>query len=293
VAGGDGAASRATGPATWGSLLAAGRRRLSGPDHAAFEADELLARATGRPRSWFHARRDEPAEAAAAAEFSSLLERRTAGEPLQYLLGEWEFLGRTFRVDPRALIPRGETEGIVEVARSAAPGARRLLDIGTGSGILAITFALERPAAAVVAIDRSPDALALARENAVRHGVASRVRLLASDWLSGLRPGLPFDLAVANPPYVPVRDAPHVSKTVSSHEPGIALWGGEDGLDPVRALLRQLPPFLARGAPFLFEFGYGQAGAVSDLVEASRAFRLVAVRLDAAGIPRTATAVRT
>ena len=279
--------------ATWGELLAEARRRLPLPDHPAFEAEELLARATGRPRRWFHSRRGENAGPREAAAFRDLVARRAAGEPLQYLLGEWEFLGRTFRVDPRALIPRGETEGIVEVTREAAPGARRILDLGTGGGILAVTLALERPAATVLALDRSPAALALARENAVRHGVRGRVRLLASDWLSSLRSGALFDLAVANPPYVPVGEAPHLSKTVSEHEPPLALYGGEDGLDPVRSLLRDLPPFLAPGAPFLFEFGYGQARGVSDLVETSGAFRLVAVRLDAAGIPRTATAVRT
>ena len=278
--------------ATWGDLLAEARGRLPPPDHPAFEAEELLARAVGRPRGWFHSRRGENAAPAEAAAFRHLVDRRAAGEPLQYLLGEWEFLGRTFRVDPRALIPRGETEGIVEVAREAAPAARRILDLGTGSGVLAVTFALERPASTVLALDRSPAALALARENAVKHGVRSRVRFLASDWLSALRPGTLFDLAVANPPYVPVEDAPHLSKTVSEHEPSLALYGGEDGLDAVRTLLLDLPPFLFPGAPFLFEFGYGQARGVSDLVQASGAFRLVAVRLDAAGIPRTATAVR-
>ncbi len=225
--------------------------------------------------------------------FRALVGRRAAGEPLQYLLGEWEFLGRTFRVDPRALIPRGETEGIVEASGRAAPAARRILDLGTGSGVLAVTLALERPGALVVALDRAAGALALARENAVRHGVEERVRLLASDWLSALRPSRPFSLAVANPPYVPIGDAPHLEKTVSEHEPPLALYGGEDGLDPLRGLLRDLPLYLAAGAPFVFEFGYGQARDVSDLVEASGFFRLVAVRLDAAGIPRTATALRT
>lgn len=276
---------------TWGELLSEARRLLPPPGHPAFEAEELLARAVGRPREWFHSRRGERAEPPEAAAFRHLVARRAAGEPLQYLLGEWEFLGRTFHVDPRALIPRGETEGIIETAREAAPAARRILDLGTGSGVLAVIFALERPAATVLALDRSPAALALARENAARHGVRERVRLLASDWLSALRPADVFDLAVANPPYVPLADAPHLSKTISEHEPSLALYGGEDGLDPVRRLLRDLPPFLAPGAPFLFEFGYGQARAVSELVEASGSFRLVAVRLDAAGIPRTATAV--
>jgi release factor glutamine methyltransferase len=219
--------------------------------------------------------------------------RRAAGEPLQYLLGEWEFLGRTFRVDPRAFIPRRETEGIVEVACAAATQARRILDLGTGCGVLAVTLALENRGATIIALDRAPEALALARENAARHGVASRVRFLASDWLKGLRPGTPFDLAVANPPYVPLRDAPNVSKTVSEHEPPLALYGGDDGLDPLRILLRALPPFLRPGGPFVFEFGFSQAREVSALVEVSGAFRLEEIRLDAGGIPRTATAVRT
>jgi release factor glutamine methyltransferase len=277
---------------TWADLLAEGRRALSGPGHPAFEAEELLARAAGRPRGWFHARRAEPASPDDAAAFRTLVARRAAGAPLQYLLGEWEFLGRTFSVDTRALIPRGETAGIVEVAREAAPGARAILDLGTGSGILAVTLALERPSARVTAVDRSPAALFLAAANARRHGVRRGVRLLASDWLTALGSEARFDLVVANPPYVPRKDAAYLSKTVSDHEPPLALYGGDDGLDPLRALLATLPVFLPPGAPFIFEFGYGQANDVCELVEASGAFRLAAVRLDAAGIPRTATAVR-
>ena len=279
---------------SWGSLLAAGREKLRGPGFAPYEAEELLARAAGRPRAWFLSRRSEPAPPDETARFHALVERRAAGEPLQYLLGEWEFRGRTFRVDPRALIPRGETEGIVEVALEAAPGALRILDAGTGSGILAVTLALERPDARVIALDRSLDALALARENAYAFGVEARVAFAASDWLTAFapHPPPPFDLVVANPPYVPLADAPHLDKTVSDHEPGLALYGGDDGLDPLRILLAQLPHFLPPGAPFVFEFGYGQASAVSDLVERSRSFQLSAVRLDVAGIPRTATVLR-
>jgi len=277
---------------SWGALLAEGRRRLSGEDHAPYEAEELLARAAARPRAWFQGRRSEPAEPAARAAFAELVARRVAGEPLQYLLGEWEFMGRTFFVDQRALIPRGETEGIVEAARAAAPDARRLADLGTGSGILAVSLALERPGARVVATDRSLSALALTTANARRHGVGSRVTPVASDWLSAFSRRPLFDLVVANPPYVPVTDAPHLSKTVSEFEPPLALYGGDDGLDPLRVLLAALPGFLHEGAPFVFEFGYGQAKGVSALVEASGAFRLTAMRLDAAGIPRTATAVR-
>jgi release factor glutamine methyltransferase len=154
-----------------------------------------------------------------------------------------------------------------------------------------VSLALERPEARVLAIDRSPAALALAAANARRHGVLSRVTPVASDWLSAFAPRPLFDLAVSNPPYVPVNDAPHLSKTVSDFEPPLALFGGGDGLSPLRALLASLPVFLRPGAPFVFEFGYGQAHDVSALVEASGVFRLTAVRLDAAGIPRTATAV--
>ncbi|MBL8114749.1 MAG: peptide chain release factor N(5)-glutamine methyltransferase, partial [Acidobacteria bacterium] len=215
------------------------------------------------------------------------------GEPLPYLHGGWEVRGRTFRVDPRALSPRGETEGIVEIALASAPRARRFLDLGTGSGILAVTLALEVPGATLVAVDRSLDALALARENALAFGVLPRIAFLASDWLTALGGAeRPFDCAVANPPYVPLVDRPHLDRTVSEHEPSLALFGGDDGLDPLRILLRTLPPFLAIGAPFIFEIGYGQASTVSDLVAASGHFRLEAVRLDVAGIPRTATAVR-
>jgi release factor glutamine methyltransferase len=279
-------------PPTWADLLTRARARLSGRDHAPYEAEELLARAAGMPRAWFHGRRREAARPAAAAAFEELVERRAAGEPLQYLLGEWEFLGRTFTIDPRALIPRGETEGIVEEARRAAPKAARLVDLGTGSGILAVSLVLERPGARVVAVDRSLDALALAAANARRHGVADRVKVVASDWLSGLRRGPLFDLAVANPPYVPLTDQPHLSKTVSEYEPGLALYGGADGLEPLRVLLATLPAFLEPGAPFVFEFGYSQARDVSALVEEAPGFRLERVRLDAAGIPRTATAIR-
>lgn len=280
---------------TWGALLLSARKRLPEPSHPAFEAEELLARAAGRPRSWFLTRRSETAPIDEAERFLALVERRAGGEPLQYLLGEWEFLGRTFRVDPRALIPRRETEGIVEAAREAAPEAGWILDAGTGSGILAVTLALERPSARVVAVDRSLAALALTRENARLHGVADRVLLAASDWVSALSTagsGRPFDLVVANPPYVPLADAPHVERTVSDHEPPLALWGGEDGLDPLRHLVTVLPPLMAPGAPFVFEIGYGQAREASAAVEGSGRLRLQGIRLDPAGIPRIGTARR-
>jgi release factor glutamine methyltransferase len=279
-------------PRTWADLLSEARRLLPEPSYPRFEAEELLTCATGHPLSWFLSRRAETAPDGEAASFLELVARRAAGEPLQYLLGEWEFLGRTFRVDERALIPRHETEAIVLEAREAAPGARRILDAGTGSGILAVSLALERPEARVVAVDVSPAALLLARENARRLGVADRVLLAGSDWLRALGAGATFDLAVANPPYVPIEEAPHLMRTVFEHEPRVALFGGTDGLDPLRVLLRELPAHLSPGAPFVFEIGYSQAAAVSALVESSGSFVLTGVRLDPAGIPRTVTARR-
>lgn len=277
---------------TWGDLIRWGRERLPEPRHPAFEVEELLAAAAERPRAFLHGRRRDAAPPKVASAFERLVDRRRGGEPLQYLLGEWEFRGRTFQVDPRALIPRGETEAIVDLAMEAAPGARRALDAGTGTGILAVSLALEMPSLSVVALDRSVEALALARRNAARHGVAVRVSCVASDWLSALGGAAPFDLAVSNPPYVPLADAPHLDRTVSEHEPALALYGGDDGLDPLRVLVATLPRLLAPGAPFVFELGYGQAAAASDLLDASPDLDLVSIRLDQAGIPRTGTAIR-
>lgn len=275
---------------TYRDLLREGRRRLPEPQFASFEAEELLSRAAGEPRSHFHAHAFDPCPEEVRLRFEDLLTKRLEGHPLQYLLGEWEFLGRTFRVDARALIPRGETERIVEAARELAPGAQRILDAGTGSGILAVSLALERPLARSTALDISIEALALARKNAHLHGVDSRILFVGSDWLRAIRPGPLFDLAVANPPYVPLADAPHLDKTVSDHEPPEALYGGEDGLDPLRRLARTLPVHLQPGAYFLFEFGYGQARLVSEIFDAEPGWDLLDIRLDAAGIPRTGVA---
>ncbi len=272
------------------ALLREARSVLKEPAFPRFEAEELLARAASQPRSWFHARWEEACPEETAHAFRLLVKRRVSGEPLQFLLGEWEFLGRTFRVDDRALIPRGETERIVEAAREVAPHAVSVLDLGTGSGILAISLALERPAATVTALDISLAALALASCNSQKFGVNTRVQFVASDWLRALTPRPHYDLAVANPPYVPLSDAPHIDKTVSEFEPWVALYGGADGLDPLRVLLRTLPAVLRPGSFFIFEFGYGQAREVSALVDESGEFDLREIRLDAAGIPRTGIA---
>jgi release factor glutamine methyltransferase len=226
---------------------------------------------------------------AAASRFGELWAKRLDGSPVQHLLGEWDFFGRPFHVDGRALIPRPETEIVISAALRESPDARRVLDAGTGNGILAITWLLERPEARAVALDASVEALALARGNARRHGVLPRLEFLASDWLSAIGPVL-FDLVVANPPYLSSSGAVDLSATVREHEPERALFSGEDGLEAIRHLLDEVPAHLAAGAPFLFEFGYGQDELVKREIRRRALWVLVGIEPDLAGIPRVAIA---
>jgi len=230
-------------------------------------------------------------DAAAANRFGELWARRLVGVPVQHLVGEWDFYGRPFAVDDRALIPRPETETLIEVARKEAPGARRILELGTGSGILAVTLALEFPAARITALDISLPALALARANAARHGVRDRVNLLAADWLTSLCP-VRFDMVVSNPPYLALSEAAGLSPTVRDHEPDRALYAGEDGLTAIRHLLAVVPAHLAPGAPFLFELGFGQGRLVEVEILCRPEWRLGGLVNDLSGIPRVAVAKR-
>jgi len=224
--------------------------------------------------------------------FLGLWRRREAHEPVQYLLGEWDFFGRTFRTDPRALIPRPETEHLVEEALREAPDPARAIDLGCGAGILAVTLALERPRARVLAVDSSIAALALARENVRRHGVARRVALAGSDWGRAIRPA-EFGLALSNPPYVSASDSTALPESVRAWEPHAALFAGGDGLSEIRRLLDDVPRLLMPGAPFLFEIGFGQREAVADEVARRPAWTLSRFVPDLAGIPRVCVARRT
>ncbi len=228
-----------------------------------------------------------PVSAEEESVFGWLWTRRLRGEPVQYILGEWDFFGRSFRVDARALIPRPETEHLVEEASREAPRAVRVLDLGCGSGALAVTLALELPRAKVLGVDVSAGALALSRENAMRHGVSDRVRFLGSDWMSAAG-NVRFDLIVSNPPYVSIRDRESLPAGVRDFEPDVALFAGDDGLSEIRTLLSRLPRFLDPGGAFLFEFGFGQADAVAGEIESSGAWRLRRIVPDLAGIPRVA-----
>jgi len=259
-----------------------------------WDAKLLLAHSVGHGRPLALDPREElPAQA--ASRFEALWKKRLSGAPVQHLVGEWDFFGRPFFVDDRALVPRPETELLVEAALAEAPEAERVVDLGTGSGILAVTWILERPGSRVVAIDSSLEALALARSNARRHGVADRIGLLACDWLGSVaqESERPFDLAISNPPYIALSELAGLPRTVRDHEPASALFAGEDGLDAFRRLLDEVPRYLAAGGPFLFEIGAGQAEAIKSEVAARGAWRLQRILPDLAGIPRVAVLSRT
>jgi release factor glutamine methyltransferase len=257
-----------------------------------WDAKLLLSHSVGHGRPLaLDPREDLPAEA--ASRFEALWEKRLAGAPVQHLVGEWDFFGRPFSVDARALVPRSETEILIETALAEAPEAARAIDLGTGSGILAITWLLERPRSTAVAVDASLDALALARANAARHEVLDRIGLAVADWTSAFSRRTRFDLAISNPPYLALSEASALSATVRDHDPASALFAGEDGLDAIRRLLDEVPAFLAPGAPFLFEIGAGQASAVEREIAPRARWRLVRIVPDLAGIPRVAVLSRT
>lgn len=190
------------------------------------------------------------------------------------------------------LIPRPETELLVELvlARCDRDEPARIADVCTGSGCVAIAIARERPRAGIDATDISEAALDVAKRNAARHDVASRVAWKNVDLLDGLSG--PFDVIVANPPYVAGRDRPTLQPEVVDHEPGVALFAGDDGMDVIRRLLPQAAALLRTGGTLLFEFGFGQDAAVADLISSTRSLKMIDLRRDLAGIPRAAVAIR-
>ncbi len=216
--------------------------------------------------------------------------RRADGEPLQYITGRQNFYGRDFQVTRNVLIPRPETELLVDVSlehiRTCPRPGWRLLDLGTGSGCLAVTLAAEVPTAHVVAVDISPAALAVAAANAQRHGVAERVQFVESHWLDAVPTTPPFDLVVSNPPYVAETDWPALQREVRDHEPYVALVGGEQGIEVYAHLLAALPPYLAVGGKFACEVGFDQAARVCALGEAA-GWKVERIMRDLQGIART------
>ncbi len=268
-------------------LLRPAKQRLAA---TAFEAPPreaalLLGHLLGYTEAQILARGDEIVDESLARRFQNLLERRLQGEPVAYLLGRKEFFGRLFRVDERVLIPRPETEHLVEAALEVplTPEAR-ILDIGTGSGCLAITLALERPGARVTATDASLAALAAAARNVQEHGVADRVHLAALDLSEGLELA-PFDLVVSNPPYVDPADFQQLSVEIHGYEPHRALFADQGGLKLLYRLLDQARR-LRRDVPLMLEIGFGQIEAIRRGAE-KRDLEVTRVISDYGGIPRT------
>ena len=227
-----------------------------------------------------------------AAAFDSLVERRARREPFAYIVGHEEFWGLQIEVTPAVLIPRPETELLVELTIHECDAASRVrvADVCTGSGCVAVAIAHDCPAAAITAADVSAAALDVARRNAKRHNVADRLEFVRTDLLDGIDGT--FDIIVANPPYVPERDRPTLQPEVIEHEPALALFAGDDGLDVIRRLLPQAAARLQPNGTLLFEFGFGQADAVARLISTTADLKIVELRPDLQGIPRAAIARR-
>jgi len=263
------------------------------------DAEVLLAHVLGEERSRLILRRDEPLAPRAAAAFARCLARRTCREPVAAITGEREFWSLAMRVTRSVLIPRPDTETLVEealalLARIGRRGAR-VIDVGTGSGCVAVALAHERPDVRVWAVDRSARALRVAGENVARHGLSRRVRLRRGDWLAASGAGalnrIPqADLIVSNPPYVTAAQWKRLPPEIREFEPRGALVGGKDGLAFYRRLARRAPERLRAGGWIALEVGAGQANAVADLLRATGRFRGIRVRRDLAGIPRVVSA---
>jgi release factor glutamine methyltransferase len=251
------------------------------------DAEVLLAHVVGVDRTALVVRARDPLDPAAAARFDALVARRAAREPTAYLTGVREFWSLPIQVDARVLVPRPETELVVATALRLAPRARRVLDVGTGSGAIALALANELPGAQVVATDRLAPALAVAASNRAR--LAPRVALVQTDLLAAFASAA-FDLVVANPPYCP--EGSVVQAEVRDWEPATALYAGADGLDVLDALVGEAPRVLAAGGWLVVEVGAGQAETVAARVRASGRYDGCEVARDLAGIERVVAARR-
>ncbi|WP_313346890.1 peptide chain release factor N(5)-glutamine methyltransferase [Stenotrophomonas sp.] len=247
-------------------LLADAARDLPGVE-ARHEAELLLLHVLGRDRSWLFAHATDPVDADIATAFHVLLQRRTAGEPVAYLLGRRGFWTLDLAVSPATLIPRPETERLVELALDRLPGDQplRIADLGTGSGAIALALASERPLAQVLATDLSAEALAVAGANARQHALGN-VGFRQGGWYAPLA-GERFDLIASNPPYI-ASDDPHLARGDLRFEPATALASGPDGLDDIRQIIDGAPDHLRPGGWLLLEHGWDQGGAIRALLDA-------------------------
>lgn len=265
-----------------------------GSESPRLDAEILLAHARGCPRIQLYTNYDEPLTDTQRAVMRDLVKRRATAEPVAYLVGHREFFGLDFQVTKDVLIPRPDTERlIVEAIELLKPqAAPRVLDVGTGSGCIAISLAVNCPNAEVTAIDLSESALGIARQNAEKHEVSSRIRFLQGDLFAPLSADEPFDLIASNPPYIASAEIETLSADVRLHEPRSALDGGPDGLDVIRRLVADAPQHLAPQGKLLIEISGEQADAVTQLLAANGHYDDIAVLKDLAKQPRVVRAAR-
>lgn len=266
--------------------------RASGVSDARREAATLLMHATDRDRAYLFAHDDERLEEATLVRFSEAVMRRARGEPLQYITGLQEFYGRAFEVTPDVLIPRPETEHLIEAALelSRETQSPNFCDVGTGSGCIAVTLVAERADAGGVALDISDAALQVAARNARRHGVAERLSLHVSDCFAFLEREAPaertrFDIVVSNPPYVRESQIEGLQREVREYEPRVALTPGGDGLSVIRRLVSESPRHLRARGHLVFEIGFDQHEGVARMID-PRVWTRLETRADLQGIPR-------
>jgi release factor glutamine methyltransferase len=283
------------------------------PSHT-LATELLLMHALGRDRTWLYTHPEAALDPAVAEKYSGLIARRAAGEPTQYLTGAQEFWGLEFEVTPAVLIPRPETEHVMEVALarlgprgfkihldSGLPREKlRIADVGTGSGCLAVALAYESPHAEIFATDVSAAALEVARRNAARHNVGDRIHFLQTNLLealtdepaSGGTKSRDFDLIVSNPPYVAREESAQLQREVRDHEPHAALFGGPTGVEMYARLIREAASLLRSGGILVLELGYNSAEHVRAILAEQKLWTKVTFTNDLAGIPRVASADR-
>ena len=275
-------------------MTEAAERLRTGPHPLRARADSelLLLQLLGRNRAWGIAHESDSLDKSADREYLLRIERRIAGEPVQYITGEAEFYGLPFFVAPAVLIPRPETEHLVEKVLElvAAQESPRIVDVGTGSGAIPVALATHLPKAKITSIDLSPEALSVARRNAQRNHMEEKIRFLEGDLLDPVREER-FEIVVSNPPYVPLADRAEMDVEVREHEPELALFAGEDGLEIYRRLVPEAFAVLEQGGWLAMEIGYGQKDAIRTLLHET-GFEKTEFVNDLQGITRVACGCR-
>ncbi|HUJ82325.1 MAG TPA: peptide chain release factor N(5)-glutamine methyltransferase [Candidatus Acidoferrales bacterium] len=277
---------------------AMGRLESAGVPSHALAAELLLMHALNRDRTWLYSHPEDEISPATREQFYALIAQRADGVPTQYLTGKQEFWGLDFEVTPAVLIPRPETEHVIEVTVDRLGAERKnnplqIADIGTGSGCIAVALAHELRQAEIVATDISREALEVAKRNSARHNATNRIRFIESNLFEALREESPkFDVIVSNPPYIPLREAPQLQREVRAHEPPIALFAGEDGLAVFAPLIRDARDLLKPRGLLVLELGHNSLRGVKQVFKKSSAWNDVRVTNDLAGIPRVISGLR-